>query len=559
MSPDLLFEQFDVLTEAPGAIEGLRGLVLQLAFRGELVGEHLSDEPARLLLQRIASSRRSAVGERHNSRRDPAKSFPGHAIPFELPSTWEWARFDQIASIASNLVQPKEHPRLPHVAPDNIEKGNGRLLAYRSVEEDGVRSAKHHFYPGQILYSKIRPNLAKAVLIDFEGLCSADMYPIATQIEPAFLLRYMLSSTFLGMAVRNDTRVAMPKINQEELRAIPVPVAPLAQQCRIVAKVDELMAMCDELEAKQKAKRETRERLVASALDKLTSARDLDEFDTHWHRLRDHFDLLFDHPSSIVPLRKAILQFAVRGKLVPQDANDEPTTDALVRIEKKRERAIAARQFRRSQLPEPAAAGIFDIPDSWSWTHLGNAMLNVTDGFHSTPKAIESGVRYITAKHVKPGLIDFESCLFVSNDDFKEIASKTHPNRGDVLVVNIGAGCGLPSIIEVDFEFAFKNVAILNRTDEVDSRFLFNYLLFIRDDIFNQRTKGGAQPFLSLGMIREIPFPFPPLAEQRRIVAKVEELVASIDALETRLAQTCDTAAQLLQAVVADLLNGSAM
>ena len=154
-------------------------------------------------------------------------------------------------------------------------------------------------------------------------------------------------------------------------------------------------------------------------------------------------------------------------------------------------------------------------------------MLNVTDGFHSTPKTVESGVRYVTAKHVKPGLIDFDSCLYVSEADFMEIASKTRPRRGDVLVVNIGAGSGLASIIEVDFEFAFKNVAILNRPDEVDTGFLFNYLVFKRDDIFDERTKGGAQPFLSLGMIREIQFPLPPLAEQRRIVAKVDERMGS--------------------------------
>jgi type I restriction enzyme S subunit len=94
----------------------------------------------------------------------------------------------------------------------------------------------------------------------------------------------------------------------------------------------------------------------------------------------------------------------------------------------------------------------------------------------------------------------------VSEEDFAEIASKTRPKHGDLLVVNIGAGCGLPSIIEVEFEFAFKNVAILNRPQEVDSKFLFNYLMFRRDAIFEERTKGGAQPFLSLGMIEKSRF-----------------------------------------------------
>ena len=120
------------------------------------------------------------------------------------------------------------------------------------------------------------------------------------------------------------------------LRNFPFPLPPLAEQHRIVAKVDELMALCDELEARQKAKRETRERLVASALDKLTSARDAVEFDDYWHRLRDHFDFLFDHPSTIPPLRQAVLQIAVQGKLVPQNPKEEPASVLRSLIQSKR-------------------------------------------------------------------------------------------------------------------------------------------------------------------------------------------------------------------------------
>jgi type I restriction enzyme S subunit len=153
-----------------------------------------------------------------------------------------------VATIASNLVDPRKFPALPHAAPDNIEKGTGRLISFRSVEEDGVRSPNHYFRSGQILYSKIRPNLKKAVLIDFDGLCSADMYPINSHVDPAFLAKYMISRPFLGMTVRNDTRVAMPKINQDESKKVLVPVPPLAEQRRIVAKLDVRLSLCDCLE-----------------------------------------------------------------------------------------------------------------------------------------------------------------------------------------------------------------------------------------------------------------------------------------------------------------------
>jgi len=113
-----------------------------------------------------------------------------------------------------------------------------------------VRSSKHSFHAGQILYSKIRPNLNKLTVAQFEGLCSADMYPIDAYIDTEYLARYMLSRTFISMSVLSDTRVAMPKINQEKLREIAVAVPPLAEQKRIVAKVDEVMALCNVLEAR---------------------------------------------------------------------------------------------------------------------------------------------------------------------------------------------------------------------------------------------------------------------------------------------------------------------
>ena len=206
------------------------------------------DEPASELLKGIQAENPQLIETGEIKREQPVCSLSDEEMPFAVPATWEWARFLEIASIQSNLVKPDQFPDHPHIAPDNIEGRTGRLLAYQTIRESKVFSAKHRFFPGQIVYSKIRPNLAKATLVDFEGLCSADMYPIRSFIDRAFLLKFMLSEAFVQQSIQEANRVAMPKINQESLSKILIAVPPLAEQHRIVAKVDELMSLCDRLE-----------------------------------------------------------------------------------------------------------------------------------------------------------------------------------------------------------------------------------------------------------------------------------------------------------------------
>lgn len=256
---------FDLFYNVPQTISALRQTILQLAVQGKLVPQDPDDEPASELLRRIEAEKERLHKEGLIGK--PAKAeIVRRNVPFSVPELWLWTKFETVADIASNLTDPADHLDFPHIAPNNIEKGTGKLLEYRTVREDDVRSSKHHFYPGQILYSKIRPNLSKVVVIDFEGLCSADMYPIDSYIATRFLHLYMLSETFVSMATNTDTRVAMPKINQTELRKLLFPLPPLAEQERIVAKVDALMALCDVLEADLTATEEARQRLVHALL-----------------------------------------------------------------------------------------------------------------------------------------------------------------------------------------------------------------------------------------------------------------------------------------------------
>ena len=236
----------------------LKKSILQDAVQGKLVLQDPADEPASALLERIRAEKEQLIKEgkikrdKHESvifRRDNSyyEKVDGiercidDELPFEIPENWEWVRFFSIVEIATNLVSPERYFDYMHIAPDNIEKSTGTLLECRTVAQDKVSSPNHLFFKGQILYSKIRPLLRKAVIAPFDGLCSADMYPLKTPLNKEYLLRYILSDSFNAqVATAMSSRVKMPKINQAELSKVLIPVPPIQEQERIVNKIKEL-------------------------------------------------------------------------------------------------------------------------------------------------------------------------------------------------------------------------------------------------------------------------------------------------------------------------------
>lgn len=156
--------------------------------------------------------------------------------------------FAEIAEVKSNLVDPAEYQEFPHIAPDNVEKKTGRLLEYRTISEDKVTSPKHRFYKGQIIYSKIRPYLSKVIIAPFNGLCSADMYPVETKENTRYLWYYMLSEAFLDQACSAGSRSVLPKINQKELGRIKVPIFPMDEEMEIARLLDDFFEKTEQID-----------------------------------------------------------------------------------------------------------------------------------------------------------------------------------------------------------------------------------------------------------------------------------------------------------------------
>jgi len=262
-----LATHFDTLFTTEQSIDKLKQTILQLAVMGRLVEQDARDEPAYKLLKRIAEEKIRLVAARKLKRQKPLTEIGEEEKSFAIPSGWHWARFGDVCAIKGELVRPENFPDLRQVAPDCIEKGTGRITEHRTVKESGVKGPNSRFFAGQIVYSKIRPSLSKATLVDFDGLCSADMYPIDAFIDSRFLLMEILSEIFLQQVRVAENRIKMPKLNQESLTGFVIPIPPLAEQHRIVQKVDELMALCDQLKERINQASETRFQLAEAVVD----------------------------------------------------------------------------------------------------------------------------------------------------------------------------------------------------------------------------------------------------------------------------------------------------
>ena len=242
---------FDTLFTSEESITQLKQTILQLAVMGKLVPQDPNDEPASELLKKIAAEKAKLVKEGKIKKEKPLSPVSEQEMLFELPSAWSWARFGSIVSFESELVAPQDFQNFDQVAPDSIEKGTGKLLCRRTVAETGITGPNNRFYAGQILYSKIRPSLSKAVIAEFDGLCSADMYPLGVVgLSKRFLLKVILSEPFLAQVRREENRIKMPKLNIPSLSNFLIAVPPLKEQLRIVTKIDELMALCDQLKSR---------------------------------------------------------------------------------------------------------------------------------------------------------------------------------------------------------------------------------------------------------------------------------------------------------------------
>jgi type I restriction enzyme, S subunit len=568
MNTDQLLAHYEQVADAHDAIPRMRRFILDIAVRGKLVEQDPNDGLAVSMMSTIATERKTRIQTRE-MRKLP--TLPAIGQPsFDLPGSWMWLQLGETGNIFNgNSVSATKKGELskitdglPFIATKDVGYGWDKL-----VYDNGLRVP--------LTDERYKVARTNAIFICAEGGSAGKKIGICdrpicfgnklfanetwSSINPRYLMFVYLSTFFYEEFSALMTGI-IGGISKSKFLGIPVPLPPFAEQNRIVAKVDELMALCDQLEAARAEQEATRDRLAAASLTRL-NAPDPDPaaFQNDAAFALDNITPLTARSDQIKSLRQTILNLAVRGKLVEQDPTDEPAAELLERIAAEKARLVEAGKRRKEKSLKPIEPEdeLFELPVGWVWARLQDA-IDVRDGTHDSPKDCDDADSYplVTSKDFYNGGIDFDGARRISAADHKAIAKRSLVEVDDILFSMIGGNIGNQVIVRDARPFSIKNVALFKYYDKrlTVPIYIKKYLEDLAYKLQSQAS-GGAQPFVSLGVLRNLLIALPPTAEQHRIVAKVDELMALCDRLEASLATVETTRQRLLEALLHEALE----
>ena len=585
MSPAQLLAHFQHLAEAPDAIPRLRRFILDLAVLGRLVPQDPNDEPGPQLLRQIQTEQARLLKMGAIKRLRSVSRIEDAEISFSVPRGWVWVRLGELLfGDSQNGYSKKPDEALDGVPILRISAGTARRDGVVAEEEykliGGVSAAQQEQYglqPGDLLACRFNGNR------NFVGRLSLysgylgikPIYPdklIRLRLLQQFVLPKLVRSFAESSVVRRDvenycaTTVGNWGISASNLKDVKIPLPPLAEQHRIVAKVDELMALCERLRAAQAERESRRDRLVTASLHGLNNGADVDAFHERARFHLRHLPRLTTRTEHLQQLRQTILDLAVRGRLVPQDPSDEPASELLKRIQAEQRELVRAgtlkRSSRDSQLPQGTLP--FAAPPAWQWAPLGilttfgpqNGISPKVSSRPDAPKAIT--LTATTSGHFNP-------------DHFKPVdATIPHDSEfwlrpGDLLFQrgNTREYVGIAAYYTGETgQFLYPDLMMKVRlTDRISLRYVHLCAIAPPARAYFSTHASGAQatmPKINQGTLLALPVPIAPLAEQHRIVAKVGELMAVCDQLEAQLTTAQTESRRLLEAVLYEALASAA-
>lgn len=551
---DAMASKLEIVAQSHGGVGALRRLILGLALHGRLLQALDGDGHAgRLLRGTTPKASDPSVG------RPPEEALP------TLPPHWVWAPVGEIADcVLGKMLDKSKHTsgtKRPYLRNLNVRWGSFDLSDLLEMYFEDSELERYAAKPGDVLVCEGgEPGRAAVWTEQRPVLIQKAIHRIrlGEGILPHWLVMNLRYDTWTGRLERYFTGATIKHFTGRALEAYSIRLPPTLEQKRIVTKVDQLMALCDELEAKQTRKRDAGDRLTKAALGALTSAESPEELQVAWPRVAGDFDELIDRPEKVQALRTSIIELAMRGTLTAQREGDEAVDQLLGRIRAEQKATGAAKAQARDELQSVP----FPIPQSWRWVRWGDLTLATSSGWspqcESRPREGDGwGVLKVSAVSwflFKP---EENKALPVGVAPRPEFAVRD----GDFLMsrANTSDLVGRSVVVEEAPEHLILSDKIIRCVFSrwIDRRFvnLYNRTATARVHyVAHASGTSDSMKNISRDVILSMPIPLPPLAEQQHIVARVEQLMKLCDDLEAKLRARDEKAARLAAALVAEAI-----
>ena len=519
-------------------IKKLRELILELAVRGKLVPQDESDEPASELLKRIQDEKSQLVKDKKIKKQKKQPKISEKEIPSDLPLGWKVLRLPEVAeykpgktpATKNNTYWTDSFNGVPWVSIADMDHYTSLQKTNKFVSQEAVKEVfKYEAIAAGTLIMSFKLTVGKISILDIDAYHNEAIISIVpfADFNKQFLFRVLPQ-----IALGGNTKKAIKgnNLNSESLGLLVIPVPPLEEQHRIVAKIDELMKLCDQLELQTESSIEAHKRLVEFLLATLTDTNDADKLEQNWQRVSEHFDTLFTTEHSIDQLKQTILQLAVMGKLLPQDSSHQPASILLEKVTFDKKQLIKDKQVKKQKSLDSITdeEKITKLPKGWEWCRFADLSNEVATGPFGTMihkrDYIEGGVPLINPSHMINSKIVEDMTITVSEKKAAELASyKLFEN--DIVMARRGEMGRCALVTKRETNWLCGTGSFVLRFNELVSR---DYILLLFKtkwvrDYLGGNSIGITMTNLNHGILNKLPLLVPPNEEQHQIIFKVNE------------------------------------
>ena len=555
-----VLENFDTIFRNEKSLESLNKIILDLAIRGKLVEQNLEDEPASELLTRIKEEKERLIKEKVIKKEKELPKIEKDEIPFEIPESWEWVRLGEIINYTENLdIQKKlnENTIINYVDIDAIDNKNFKIIEpKRKIVKELSTRARRILKKDYIMYSAVRPYLNNICIIEeeLENFIGSTGFFVfkPLEIKNKYIFLMLLSDYVVQYFTESIKGFNSPSINNNIFEQTLISVPPLVEQQRIVEKVERLQELIKNLKEVYLSNEESRLNLKKSLLAEIEKSNSDKELLKNLELVFSNFDKVIRSKEDIKDIRNLILSLAIKGKLVEQNSEDEPASELLTRVKEEKERLIKEKVIKKEkELPKIEKDEIpFEIPESWEWVRLGEIVSILGDGLHGTPTYDETGDYYFINGNnlIDKKIVIKENTKKVSYNEYLKYKKDLNDRT---IFVSINGTIGSIAFYNNENIILGKSACYFNLLNEINKEYIYYYLksMYFLKYVTNEAT-GTTIKNVSLNVMRRTKVILPSLAEQQRIVERIEKLMSICDMLEEKIVESERVSEKLLESLV---------